>query len=62
MKEYRVTMEQSVTGTLLIKADTKGEAKEVVEDLVDSNKMQYLIQDISAVDCEEWNIKSVEDY
>ena len=62
MKNYEVTLKQTVEGTLLIKADNKTEAKEVVETLIDGSKMQHLIQDVEDLECDGWEIKSIEDY
>ena len=62
MKNYAVTLKQTVEGTMLIKADNKTEAKEVVEALVDGSKMQYLIQDVEDLECDRWEIKLIEDY
>lgn len=63
MKEYEVILKQEVEGTLLIKADTKAEAKVLIQELINDSKMQHLIQDVdNDLDCESWEIKSVEDY
>lgn len=62
MKEYEVTMKQELTGTIVIKADTKTEAKELVNELIDNDKMQHLIQDVEELSCGAWEVKSVEDY
>lgn len=63
MKEYEITLEQSVEGTLLVKADTKAEAKEIAKELIDDNKMQHLIRNVDEdLECDGWTVKSVEDY
>ena len=62
MKEYEVTLEQKVTGTMVIKAKNKAEAKEVVEELVSNFKMQHLIQDVEELACDNWDVVSINDY
>ena len=62
MKEYEVTLKQTVEGTLVLKADNKTEAKEIVKELVDDNKIQHLIKDVEDLECDGWEIQSVEDY
>ena len=62
MKEYEVAMKQELTGIIVIKADTKTEAKELVNELIDNDKMQHLIQDVEELSCGNWEVKAVEDY
>ena len=63
MKDYKVRIKQDVTASLNIKADNKAEAKEVVEELIESSKIQHLIDvDVEGLECDEWSVKSVEDY
>ena len=63
MKKYEITLKQEVEATLIFKADNKTEAKELVEELIEDNKMQHLIDvDIEGLECDEWKVKSVEEY
>lgn len=63
MKNHKVTIKQDIETTLQIKADTKAEAKEVVESLIEDNKIQHLIDvDVEGLECDEWKVKAVEDY
>ncbi len=61
MKEYRVRFKQTVEGYIDIQADTKVEAKEVSQSLIDCSKVQHLIQEVDKVECAEFNVGEIEE-
>ena len=71
MKEYVVKLKQEIVveGQVVIQADNKTDAKEVINDLIEDSKIQNLITDGDGdfikdnnLECDEWKITSVEDY
>ena len=71
MKEYKVFLKQEkiVEGEIIIQADNKTHAKEVIKDMTEATVIQNLIQDEDGdfikddnLECDEWKIESVEDY
>ena len=69
MKSYKVTLTQKVEGELVLQADNKTDAKEIINDLIRDNKMQNLITDMDGdfinnenLECDGWEIDLVEEY
>lgn len=69
MKSYRVALTQKVEGELVLQAENKTDAKEIINDLIADNKMQNLIMDINGdfidnenLECDAWEIELVEEY
>lgn len=71
MKEYKVCLKQEkvVEGIVIIQADNKTHAKEVINDMIEASVMQNIITDDDGdfinhdnLECEEWKIDCIEDY
>ena len=69
MKSYKVTLTQKVEGELVLQADNKTDAKEIINDLIRDNKIQNLITDMDGdfinnenLECDAWEIELVEEY
>ena len=64
MKQYSVKLKQEVTASVVVNADNKTDAKEIVQELIEDNKMQHLIlpDDLEGIGCQDWKVDYIEEY